>query len=580
MVRKTEEARILKISVQQVAISSDFEPDFKEFKGACCVVLPAFKEGNSIVSYDVIDYLGRISDSLPTNGTLLVTGENFDLMHLSQFLGNLLTYQTWITVKRSDVKTSEDCISLPVQTFGILVYTKYKGTLKHAKTRVEYDYCKNCERTVKDYGGKKHLYDEFGTLISDVWKDITVSLEGQMEELYNALAMLFGISEYEDLIVFDTRYCVTEHKYLPTKTPINDHINKAESNKLVLGDSLTKLKEIPDNSVDFIFADPPYNLKKKYDGANDDLKTNDYFEWCNKWIYELYRVLKPARTICILNIPISNARYSEFMSGFMKFQNWIVWDALSNPERKIMPAHYSIICFTKGESRSLPGLERLDDCGPESLEKKSLLMDSADYCLRSSCVKERKLKHINDKTPITDLWSDLHRLKHNTRRVDHPTQVPPKLMYRLISAFTKENELVLDPFNGSGTTTLCAAQLKRAYIGIEKSVDYYNLSQRRHEELNNGLDPFRKESRKLNAKNSLVPRVKKQKYEVPKKTLQLEVKEIAQKIGHSPSRNEVIKFSKYPIKYFDDYFLNWAEVCAAVRSTGMTEKRNIQKTLH
>jgi site-specific DNA-methyltransferase (adenine-specific) len=76
------------------------------------------------------------------------------------------------------------------------------------------------------------------------------------------------------------------------------------------------------------------------------------------------------------------------------------------------------------------------------------------------------------------------------------------------------------------------------------------------------------------SKNSRVPRMPKQKYAVPKKTLQLEVKRIASIVGHVPNRDEVVAHSVYPIKYYDDYFVSWGEVCAAARTTGMSEMKN------
>ena len=91
-------------------------------------------------------------------------------------------------------------------------------------------------------------------------------------------------------------------------------------------------------------------------------------------------------------------------------------------------------------------------------------------------------------------------------------------MYRLISLFTNENEFVLDPFNGAGTTTLTAQQLNRKYIGIELSEYYHNLTSQRHKELSSGCDPFRKINDDMpKAKNSRVARIKKQKYESEQK---------------------------------------------------------------
>ncbi|NOG34795.1 MAG: hypothetical protein HND44_09510 [Chloroflexi bacterium] len=80
--------------------------------------------------------------------------------------------------------------------------------------------------------------------------------------------------------------------------------------------------------------------------------------------------------------------------------------------------------------------------------------------------------------------------------------------------------------------------------------------------------------RVLTSKNSPVPRLEKQIYKIPKKTLQLEVKRVAGEIGHIPSRDELTQFGKYPIEYYDKYFVSWGGVTAAARTTGMTEKRN------
>ena len=195
------------------------------------------------------------------------------------------------------------------------------------------------------------------------------------------------------------------------------------------------------------------------------------------------------------------------------------------------------------------------------------------YCLREQCERKRQILRVNDRGPLTDLWWDVHRLKHNSRRVDHPTQLPPMFLYRLVLLFTQPQEVVLDCFNGSGTTTLTAHQLGRRYIGIEKSDEYCELALSRHEEIEMGVDPFRKVERVLTAKNSRVPRMPKQKYKVSKKTLQLEVRRVAKELGRLPTREEMTGLGKYPIEYYNDYFASWGEVCAAARTTGMSETR-------
>ena len=214
------------------------------------------------------------------------------------------------------------------------------------------------------------------------------------------------------------------------------------------------------------------------------------------------------------------------------------------------------------------------------LESKATLALSEDFCIRPNCIKKRKRLNIKDTEFASNLWWDVHRLKHNSRRVDHPCQLPPLFMYRLISLFTNENEFVLDPFNGAGTTTLTAQQLNRKYVGIELSEYYHTMTIQRHQVLDLGIDPFRKnDDEKPKAKNSRVERLKKQKYQVSKKVLQLEVRSISKSIGHVPTKEDVIQHSKYPIEYFENYFIDWGEVTAAARTTGMTEHRTNDKGL-
>ena len=183
----------------------------------------------------------------------------------------------------------------------------------------------------------------------------------------------------------------------------------------------------------------------------------------------------------------------------------------------------------------------------------------------------RKANAVEDRGPLSDIWWDIHRLKHNSRRVDNLAS--PALMNRLIAVFTSANEMVLDPFNGAGTTTLCAEVLGRRFLGIELSEQYHQLASERHDLLRRGGNPFAKEDCIPVAKNNRVKRIGSKKYEVPKKTLQLEVREMARRLGRLPTREEVARMSKYPLRYFEDYFLSWGEVCAAARTTGMKETR-------
>jgi DNA modification methylase len=480
-------------------------------------------------------------------------------------------FKLWLSVKL-DVSFPDNPILAPSHA-TVLVATKYRQALRHTKTRVAYTYCPACNKTTKDYGGKKHTYHEYGTLISDIWRDISCDPKTRPEEIIDRLRDLFGLDSHRTLYYIDCKAFFKPSQQFAIPSAEYKKSSSAPANPgLFRGDCLDLLSRIPSEGIDFCFADPPYNLEKKYDTWNDSLDIQKYFSWCDLWLSELMRVLKPGRTAAVLNIPLWAIRHFSFLKTIASFQSWIVWEGLSLPVRMIMPSNYAILCFSKGAPRLLPEPTQAES----SVEDKNCLLTAKEgFCFRPDCTHYRKLSGIPDKEPISDLWWDIHRLKHNSRRADHPCQLPPSLMRRLIALFAQPGEIVLDPFNGVGTTSLCAQETGRSYIGIEISEKYHAIAQNRHKELSSGVDPFRKTTSVPKIKNNYVRRIEKQKYVVSKKELQLDVRRISHELGRIPLRNEVEIFGKYPIQYYDEYFLNWSAVCAAARTTGMSENRKI-----
>lgn len=542
-------------------------------EGVWFISLPYIHQAQNTNLDKINKELDVFIDNVDENGTIVILASSF---YAASFLSELTSsayLKLWFGVKVDELPQQFD--ELKQSHAALLVLTKYQGNLKHTKTRISYSFCPYCEKTTKDYGGKKHLYHEFGTLMSDVWRDIQFKYDEDLKPIITRLSDLFGLEDYSILNHIDLRgnalFCeqnISNHKYSKV-------INDLPYDKSILlnGDCLEELKNIPDNSIDFCFADPPYNIKKKYETWNDDIDIKEYFDWCDKWLNELARIVKPNKTVALLNIPQWSVRYFQYLSTLLDFQDWIIWEALGLPVRQVMPAHYTILCFSKGKPRELPGLRQTEQ-KTSDIQINALNTIKQDYCYRVSCTKKRIKENIDDKELISNIWWDIHRLKHNSQRVDHPTQLPPMLMYRLISLFTDENEVVLDPFNATGTTSLCAEQLKRKFIGIELSEYYHGIATNRHNELRSGKDPFRKNNDTPKSKNSYVRRVEKQKYAVDKKTLQLEVKRLAKRLGRIPSREDVIEFTEYKIEYFDNYFVSWSEVTAAARTTGMEKVEN------
>jgi len=236
-------------------------------------------------------------------------------------------------------------------------------------------------------------------------------------------------------------------------------------NKLLNGDSIELFKEIPDNSIDITFADPPFNLKKKYNGYKDSLEFEEYLKWCELWIKEMVRVTKPTGSIFIHNIPKWLTYYSSILNKYATFRHWISWDAPSSPMGKsLQPSHYGILYYVKDIKQTkfyelrYPH-KRCRKCG---------------YLLKDYGGKKQGLHPFGPL--LSDVWTDIHRIKHNKYRDEHPCQLPIHLLERIILMSTDDSDIVLDPFMGTGTTAIAAKRLGRNYIGFELDNKYVSIA--------------------------------------------------------------------------------------------------------
>ena len=236
---------------------------------------------------------------------------------------------------------------------------------------------------------------------------------------------------------------------------------------LILGDSLEELKKIKSKSIDMIFADPPYflsgdgitcsggkivSVKKGEWDKKIDIKEKHKFN--KKWIRLCKRVLKDNGTIWI-----SGTMHNIYSIGMaleeegFKIINNITWKKL-NP-----PPNISCRAFTHSTE--------------------TILWAKKDIKNAKHKFNYETMKTMNGGKQMKDVWETSLTKPSEKKYGKHPTQKPVELLKRIILSSTDEGDLILDPFNGSGTTGIVANLLNRKYIGIEKEKDYLDLTIRR-----------------------------------------------------------------------------------------------------
>ena len=255
-----------------------------------------------------------------------------------------------------------------------------------------------------------------------------------------------------------------------------------EYNKIYNEDCIIGMKKIPDNSTDIIICDPPYNIGKDFGNNSDKQKMGDYLIWCDNWIKECIRILKPEGTLYIYG-------FSETLA-FIRVRininvRWIIWHYTNKtvPSLKFWQrSHESILCCYKDK----PKFNRDDVREPYT---KSYLKNSAGKTRKSTVGrfskgdKETVYKaHKNGALPRDVIKiSALAGGAGKKERVNHPTQKPLQLCLKLIKASkNKDGEtLVVIPFAGSGSECVAAKQLDVNFIGYEINEDYIKICNER-----------------------------------------------------------------------------------------------------
>lgn len=245
-------------------------------------------------------------------------------------------------------------------------------------------------------------------------------------------------------------------------------------NKTIHQDLFEIIDWLPEQSIDLLFADPPYNLDKSFNGRSfSQLSLSEYEDWLDSWLSKLCRVLKPTASIYICGDWRSSAAIHRVIEKYFIVRNRITWEREKGRGAKTNWKNCSedIWFATMSNEYSF----NVDDI---KLKRKVM----APYTKKDGTPKDW---HDSEKgrfrlTYPSNLWTDLTipfwSMPENT---DHPTQKPEKLLAKIILASSNEGEVIFDPFLGSGTTSVVAKKLNRRYIGVEIDETYCCLAEKR-----------------------------------------------------------------------------------------------------
>lgn len=251
-------------------------------------------------------------------------------------------------------------------------------------------------------------------------------------------------------------------------------------NKTILQDSLKALDLLPANSVDLMVVDPPYNLTKNFSTTTfKETNAEEYKLWLDEWLVKTIRVLKDNASVYICSDWKTSIFIPEVASKYFILQNRISWErekgrgALNNWKNCLEDIWF----FTKSKDYYFD-LESVKVQRPVIAPYRDSEGNPKDW------IDDGKNKY--RLTSPSNIWTDISipfwSMPENT---PHPAQKPEKLIAKLILASSQVGDVVLDPFLGSGTTSVVAKKLGRCYIGIEREKEYAAIAERRLETADN-----------------------------------------------------------------------------------------------
>jgi DNA modification methylase len=228
-------------------------------------------------------------------------------------------------------------------------------------------------------------------------------------------------------------------------------------NQIICGDCIDVLSKAKEPFADLIFADPPFNIGYKYDKYDDRVQRGKYIAWSRRWMTACCNALKPHGSFYIA-IGDDYVAYIRRLGDRLRLhlRNWIIWHYTFGQQTKdkFARSHTHILYFVKNRDE--------------------FTFNSPDVRIISDRQKKYNDKRAKAEGKMPDdVWDEYPRVCGTfEERTAHPCQMPESLLARVIRASSSVGDLVLDPFNGSGTTAVVAKKLKRSFTGIDISEEY------------------------------------------------------------------------------------------------------------
>jgi site-specific DNA-methyltransferase (adenine-specific) len=250
----------------------------------------------------------------------------------------------------------------------------------------------------------------------------------------------------------------------------------AAMNRTVLGDMQRVLDLLPERCADLFIADPPYNLRKDFNGASySPVSLDEYEAWLHTWLPRVARVLKLTGSVYVCGDWRSSAAVQRALGRWFVVRNRITWEREKGRGAKANWKNCSEdIWFATASNEYTFNADAVK-------LKRRVLAPYTDARGRPKDWSDEADGRFRLTSP-SNLWSDITvpfwSMPENT---DHPTQKPEKLVAKLILASSREGDLVLDPFLGSGTTSVVALKLGRRFIGVDVDEEYCCIAARRIE---------------------------------------------------------------------------------------------------